>query len=336
MAVATPRLPGIRFETVRPAAPPALPRMDIAAFAGFARSGPVGEPVAVEDVVRFEEVFGGDLPLAWDPSRDTVAVAHLAQTVREFFRNGGRRCWVLRLARDPERTRFRLPGLLRAAGGRVTGAGWAVASSPGSWADALRVDATLQRQGLDAALVRLETETPVGPAVRIPEDAGPALLRLELQGGIIGFFPPRPVDVPTDATGEEREMAALRPAMEAAMVEAAVETFTLPEILALEAFYETPEGAAVMAKMQPFMHIVKANGVFDAGKLSAKAGFVGLVCAEIAAEVIGLQPIGAFLQQAADVVHFLARDLFRWKGAFTVAGNQLAVHTRLTAAQLIA
>jgi hypothetical protein len=49
------------------------------------------------------------------------------------------------------------------------------------------------------------------------------------------------------------EMAALRPAMEDAMVEAAVETFTLPEILALEAFYETPEGAAVMTKMQPFM-----------------------------------------------------------------------------------
>lgn len=49
------------------------------------------------------------------------------------------------------------------------------------------------------------------------------------------------------------EMASLRPEMEAAMVEAAVETFTLEEILALEAFYNTPEGAAVMAKMQPFM-----------------------------------------------------------------------------------
>ena len=49
------------------------------------------------------------------------------------------------------------------------------------------------------------------------------------------------------------EMAGIRPAMEAAMVEAAVDTFTLPEMLALEAFYETPEGAAVMSKMQPFM-----------------------------------------------------------------------------------
>jgi len=49
------------------------------------------------------------------------------------------------------------------------------------------------------------------------------------------------------------EMAAIRPAMEEAMVEAAVDTFSLPEMLALEAFYETEEGAAVMSKMQPFM-----------------------------------------------------------------------------------
>ncbi len=49
------------------------------------------------------------------------------------------------------------------------------------------------------------------------------------------------------------EMAALRPDLEAAMVAAAVDTFSLEEILALEAFYNTPEGASVMSKMQPFM-----------------------------------------------------------------------------------
>jgi hypothetical protein len=49
------------------------------------------------------------------------------------------------------------------------------------------------------------------------------------------------------------EMETLRPALEAAMVSAAVETFSLEEILALEAFYNTPEGASVMAKMQPYM-----------------------------------------------------------------------------------
>jgi hypothetical protein len=49
------------------------------------------------------------------------------------------------------------------------------------------------------------------------------------------------------------EMAVLRPDLETAMIEAAITTFTLAEIEALEAFYATPEGASVMAKMQPFM-----------------------------------------------------------------------------------
>jgi hypothetical protein len=49
------------------------------------------------------------------------------------------------------------------------------------------------------------------------------------------------------------ELAAIRPDLEAAMIEAAIATFTLPEIEALEAFYNTPEGASVMTKMQPFM-----------------------------------------------------------------------------------
>lgn len=49
------------------------------------------------------------------------------------------------------------------------------------------------------------------------------------------------------------EMAAVRPELEVAMIEAAVETFTLEEIVALEEFYSTPVGASVMGKMQPFM-----------------------------------------------------------------------------------
>jgi hypothetical protein len=49
------------------------------------------------------------------------------------------------------------------------------------------------------------------------------------------------------------ELSTLRPDLEAAMIEAAITTFTLPEIEALEAFYNTPEGASVMAKMQPYM-----------------------------------------------------------------------------------
>jgi hypothetical protein len=42
------RLPGIRFEASAPPLDEVLPRMDIAAFVGFAASGPVHLPVAVE------------------------------------------------------------------------------------------------------------------------------------------------------------------------------------------------------------------------------------------------------------------------------------------------
>lgn len=49
------------------------------------------------------------------------------------------------------------------------------------------------------------------------------------------------------------EMAVIRPELEAATIEAAIATFTLEEIEALEAFYATPLGASVLSKMQPFM-----------------------------------------------------------------------------------
>ena len=49
------------------------------------------------------------------------------------------------------------------------------------------------------------------------------------------------------------ELQDLRPAMEEAMIEAAAETFTLDEIEAQIEFYQSPEGASVIAKMQPFM-----------------------------------------------------------------------------------
>ena len=49
------------------------------------------------------------------------------------------------------------------------------------------------------------------------------------------------------------EIKKVRPLMEKAMIDAAVATFTTSEIEALDAFYRTPEGAAVLTKMQPFM-----------------------------------------------------------------------------------
>ncbi|HUH11949.1 MAG TPA: hypothetical protein VMK65_02520, partial [Longimicrobiales bacterium] len=215
MPVTALRLPGIHFETVRPSAPLALPRMDVAAFAGFAARGPVGIPVEVQDVVRFAQVFGEDLALAWDPERGEMAHAHLPLAVREFFRNGGRRCWVLRLAREPESARFRLPGLLRSREGEVTGAAWAVASSPGSWADGVRAHATLLRTGVPAAAVVVDPTVdftdPAQARLRLLRPDGGELLRLELADGTIGFFPPAPLRLQPDATPRERDVEGLRP-----------------------------------------------------------------------------------------------------------------------------
>src|SRR5438105_2265319 len=114
MALARP-LPGIRFEVQAPPSGDVLPRMDIPAFAGFAASGPIDQPVAVEDVAQFEMIFGAALPLAREAGSNTPLEAYLAPAVRAFFRNGGRRCWIVRLARGAQANRFRIPGLQRLA-----------------------------------------------------------------------------------------------------------------------------------------------------------------------------------------------------------------------------
>lgn len=92
-----PRLPGIAVEVQAPPLDETLPRMDIAMFVGFATSGEFHTPVVVEDPEEFTRIFGADLPLAWDPKRGEVVYTYLGAAVRAFFRNGGRRCWIVRV-----------------------------------------------------------------------------------------------------------------------------------------------------------------------------------------------------------------------------------------------
>jgi hypothetical protein len=141
------RLPGITFRHEVPAVPDALPRMDIAGFVGLAACGPVHVPVPVEDPGRFREVFGPDLPLAWDAEAGRTATAFLGPAVEAFFRNGGRRAWVVRVARGASVSRFPLPTLLDASTGRPA---LASARCAGSWADGLRVGAVLHARTLAA------------------------------------------------------------------------------------------------------------------------------------------------------------------------------------------
>ncbi len=127
------------------APPPAdvLPRMDVAVFVGLAASGPLETPVPVEDPVRFDEIFG-DLPSA-----------NLAAEVRAFFRNGGRRCWIIRVSEGATLNRFPIPGLYEVQPhGAITQA-YAWARSEGSWSNTLTVSVALQVETLELLSVDL-------------------------------------------------------------------------------------------------------------------------------------------------------------------------------------
>jgi len=150
-------LPGFRFETKAPPLAESLPRMDVAVFIGFAASGPLQTPVALESEAQFDSLFGADAPLGWDLERGEQVYAYLAPAVRAFFRNGGQRCWVIRVARrdaaelkGQNRARynyFPITGMARAVFGvdaqTELRPAMARARSEGSWSDSLSVSSAL-------------------------------------------------------------------------------------------------------------------------------------------------------------------------------------------------
>jgi hypothetical protein len=142
IATAPLRTPGLYFEALAPDPGDVLPRLDIAAFVGFAASGPLDVPVPVEDPASFENIFGGDLTIG----AAGQLRAQLAPAVRAFFRNGGRRCWVVRVARGPVANLFVLPGIV-GVWRKESSLSWmpatARARSEGSWSDSVAVNTTL-------------------------------------------------------------------------------------------------------------------------------------------------------------------------------------------------
>ncbi|HVF45728.1 MAG TPA: hypothetical protein VM936_22060 [Pyrinomonadaceae bacterium] len=193
------RLPGFRFETLSPPLTEWLPRMDVACFVGFAASGPLDVPVAVESAAHFVALYGADAPLAWDEARGAQAYAYLAPAVRSFFANGGRRCWVVRVADRAARigklnrarpNYFPVPGLACAAldgGGRVVALNpaFARARSEGSWSDALETGSALLSRSVEVVSLNLE-EPSIELAVSAPDDVRAGdLLRLTFGEGYV-------------------------------------------------------------------------------------------------------------------------------------------------------
>lgn len=176
------RLSGIAFEAQPPPSPDVLPRMDVAGLVGFAAAGPVNVPVPVEDSASFAEVFGGDAPLAWDPVRGEQTIAQLAPAARAFFRNGGRRAWIVRVAgARAQRALLPVPNLVASGDGGLTAA-VLPARSVGSWGDALRIETALESRPatvVTASLSNLQfgLELPSGDTI-VPGD----LLRISKGG----------------------------------------------------------------------------------------------------------------------------------------------------------
>lgn len=143
------RLPGVRFESRLQPVAEDLPRMDIAALVGFATTGPLNLPVAIDDPGRFREIFGLDPELAWDPDAGRVRYGSLGGCVESFFANGGRRCWVVRAADAAAAAhhRFSLPGMAEGhSDGSVSEGVEARARAPGSWCEELSVGTRLIRE----------------------------------------------------------------------------------------------------------------------------------------------------------------------------------------------
>ncbi|MGB8510617.1 MAG: hypothetical protein WCD76_19755, partial [Pyrinomonadaceae bacterium] len=194
------RLPGFRFEAQPPPLDEVLPRMDVAAFVGFAASGPLHLPVAVEDVAQFNAVFGDDAPLVWDKGRGETLYSHLASAVKSFFRNGGRRCWVIRVAGRARSNCFNVPGLaVIQPDGRLQPA-LACARSEGSWSDALQTTAALTSQPV--VVGRYNSLADFDLELRSPDEVVEGdLLRLTFAEGYTPYVVVQSVKPSDDATG---------------------------------------------------------------------------------------------------------------------------------------
>lgn len=151
-------------------------RMDVAAFVGFARRGPLDVPVEVGDLAGFESVFGGPVRLAVDPGgaarpdadEPGDLIGYLHPAVASYLANGGRTCWVVRVAdrRDgagggvprSRAVRARLPvaGTARRVDSGAPGGAWLLAAWAGSSGYEVRLGAAALSRAIAVDDVRVE------------------------------------------------------------------------------------------------------------------------------------------------------------------------------------
>jgi tail sheath protein len=251
-------LPGIRFESRTPPLQDPLPRMDIPAFVGFAASGPIDVPVPIEDPAEFSVIFGRDVSL---PRRRGVAEemwGHLAAAVRAFFANGGRRCWVVRVAgRSATLNRFPLPGLARVTPAGLLEPAEIVARSEGSWSDRLRVKTNLVSRPLAFrsfnpgaggptvdVVVGSRGEVAAGDLVRVTWSGVDASLHLFVQA-VVASPPTSPLDAAEAVRVSGRSLWLKRDAVAPAPNPATLTGLVMAERLAFDLTVSDDIGAPV-------------------------------------------------------------------------------------------
>jgi len=210
MPAANIRLPGVYFLPPPRVGGVGLPPLDVAAFVGFAERGPLDTPVAITDLEAYRSVFGGDLAVAREARGQTIYAA-LPMAVANFFGNGGRRCYVVRVAgKQATPTRFHMPAMvaisgLQGASASSPGTPKLVsirASSAGSWSRELRVGTRLQVTPLPVSAFSVTTDHQLswltGSAPEAIQNGD--VLRLTFPDESQWLFPVSFIERPSDAT----------------------------------------------------------------------------------------------------------------------------------------
>jgi hypothetical protein len=146
--------------------------------------------VALEDPAQFAAIFGEAAPLAWDADGGGPLRARLAPAVQAFFANGGRRCWVVRVAgEDAADNFFPLAGIavLRPQSGHGLLPAFARARSRGSWSDGFMVGAGVELLPLQP-LAGYSGSGELILSAQSPRPANGDLLRFAFSGGRYQLF----------------------------------------------------------------------------------------------------------------------------------------------------
>lgn len=184
---------GIRFEAGSPTVLEPMPRMDVAAFVGFAERGPLHWPVVIEDMAQFEKVFGATPQLGWGQKGERI-LGNLAESVNSFFIQGGQRCWILRVAgAGAHSNQFVLPCLYKvtpSSGGCSAAPVLVQARCEGSWSDQLHVATRLRVRHVSLGDISTSDSAQTWELRTRPEARPGDLLRIVREAdGKQAFFP---------------------------------------------------------------------------------------------------------------------------------------------------